>query len=75
MRFLVWGTLPLGGVIGGALGTVIGVRATLLVAAAGGALAFLPAFLSPLRGMRELPTYAPPAPPGPPAPPADCAAA
>jgi MFS family permease len=76
MRFLVWGTLPLGGVIGGGLGTLIGVRATLLVAAAGGALAFLPAFLSPLRGMRELPAYAPlPGPPAPPGPPADCAAA
>jgi MFS family permease len=57
MRFLVWGTLPLGGVIGGALGTLIGVRATLLVAAIGGALAFLPVFLSPLRGLRELPSY------------------
>jgi MFS family permease len=61
MRFLVWGTLPLGGVIGGALGTVIGVRATLLVAAVGGTLAFLPVFLSPLRRMRELPAYAGPA--------------
>jgi MFS family permease len=66
MRFLVWGTLPLGGVIGGALGTLIGVRATLLVAAIGGALAFLPVFLSPLRRMRELPSYAEPG---------DCAAA
>ena len=66
MRFLVWGTLPLGGVIGGALGTLIGVRATLLVAAIGGALAFLPVFLSPLRRMRELPSYSEPG---------DCAAA
>jgi MFS family permease len=60
MRFLVWGTLPLGGAIGGALGTLIGVRATLLVAAIGGALAFLPVFLSPLRGLRELPSYSEP---------------
>ena len=60
MRFLVWGTLPLGGVIGGALGTLIGVRATLLVAAIGGGLAFLPVFLSPLRRMRELPSYSAP---------------
>ena len=66
MRFLVWGTLPLGGVIGGALGTLIGVRATLLVAAVGGALAFLPVFLSPLRRLRELPSYSAPG---------DCAAA
>ena len=60
MRFLVWGTLPLGGVIGGVLGTLIGVRATLLVAAIGGGLAFLPVFLSPLRRMRELPSYSAP---------------
>ena len=57
MRFLVWGTMPLGGVIGGVLGSTIGVRATLLVAAAGGSLAFLPVFLSPLRRMRQLPSY------------------
>ncbi|MEV1171293.1 MFS transporter [Nonomuraea sp. NPDC049784] len=55
MRFLVWGTLPLGGLIGGALGGSIGVRNTLLVAAAGSCLAFLWLVTSPLRTMRELP--------------------
>ncbi len=59
MRFLVWGTLPLGGLIGGALGSSIGVRATLLTAAIGGSFAFLPVFFSPLRTMRELPSYQP----------------
>jgi MFS family permease len=58
MRFLVWGTMPLGGLLGGVLGSAIGVRGTLLVAAAGGSLAFLPVFLSPLRRMRELPSGA-----------------
>jgi MFS family permease len=58
MRFLVWGTLPLGAVIGGLLGSTIGVRPTLFVAAAGGALSFLPVFLSPLRRMRALPVLA-----------------
>jgi MFS family permease len=58
MRFLVWGTMPLGGLLGGVLGSVIGVRQTLFVVAVGGALAFLPVFLSPLRTMRELPSYA-----------------
>jgi hypothetical protein len=55
MRFLVWGTLPLGGLIGGVLGTQIGVRETMWVAAIGGSFAFLPVLLSPLRRMRELP--------------------
>jgi hypothetical protein len=65
MRFLVWGTLPLGGLIGGALGSLIGVRPTVWVGAVGGMLAFLPVFFSPLRNARELPV-----PPGdePPAP-------
>jgi len=57
MRFLVWGTMPLGALLGGVLGSTIGVRETLLVVAVGEALAFLPVFLSPLRRMRELPSY------------------
>jgi predicted MFS family arabinose efflux permease len=58
MRFVVWGTIPLGAFVGAGLGTWIGVRETLLVAAVGMSFAFLPVFLSPLRTMRELPTYA-----------------
>ncbi|MDT4928141.1 MAG: hypothetical protein QOF92_1008 [Pseudonocardiales bacterium] len=57
MRFLVWGTMPLGGFLGGVLGATIGVRETLLVVAIGGSLAFLPVYLSPLRRMRELPAF------------------
>jgi MFS family permease len=57
MRFLVWGTLPLGGLLGGVLGSAIGVRPALFIAAVGGSLSFLPVLLSPLRRMRELPTY------------------
>jgi MFS family permease len=56
IRFLVWGTMPLGGFIAGVLGSTIGVRPTMWVGAIGMALAFLPAFLSPLRTMRELPS-------------------
>ncbi len=59
MRFLVWGTMPLGGLLGGILGQTIGVRETLLVAAIGGCLPFLPVLLSPLRSTRDLPTYVP----------------
>lgn len=59
MRFLVWGTMPLGAFVGGVLGSSIGVRQTLLVAAIGGCLPVLPVFFSPLRRMRELPSYVP----------------
>ncbi|HEX6500674.1 MAG TPA: MFS transporter [Micromonosporaceae bacterium] len=56
MRFLVWGTMPLGGFLGGVLGQFVGVRPTLLIGAVGGLFAFLPVLLSPLRSLRELPS-------------------
>ncbi|HEV7653655.1 MAG TPA: MFS transporter [Mycobacteriales bacterium] len=56
IRFAVWGTIPIGALIGGILGSTIGLRPTLWVAVAGSALAVLPVFFSPLRTMRELPT-------------------
>jgi MFS family permease len=55
VRFLVWGTLPVGGFLGGALGTAIGIRPTLWVAAVGQALAFLWLLPSPIPSMREMP--------------------
>lgn len=57
MRFLVWGTMPIGGLLGGILGQTLGVRPTLWVGGIGGMLAFLPVLLSPLRTMRELPRH------------------
>ncbi|MCL3859882.1 MFS transporter [Actinotalea sp. K2] len=54
VRFIVWGTVPLGGLLGGLLGTQLGIVPTLWVAAAGTALAALPVLLSPLRTMRDL---------------------
>jgi Na+/melibiose symporter-like transporter len=56
MRFLVWGTMPLGGLAGGLLGEYLGVRSALWVAAVGNLLPVLPVVLSPLRTMRQLPS-------------------
>lgn len=56
IRFLAWGAIPIGALLGGTLASTIGLRPTLWVAVGGSALAFLPVFLSPLRWMRELPT-------------------
>jgi Na+/melibiose symporter-like transporter len=56
MRFLVWGTLPLGGLLGGLLGTSIGVRTSLWVAGGGGTLAILWLIASPVRHMRDFPS-------------------
>jgi MFS family permease len=55
VRFLVFGTMPLGGLLGGVLGTWLGVLPALWVGVAGQLLAALPVTLSPLIGMRELP--------------------
>lgn len=59
IRFLVWGTMPLGAFVGGGLASLIGVRVVLWAAAAGMALSFLSVFSSPLRGMRRLPVAEP----------------
>ena len=55
VRFLVWGTLPVGGFLGGALGSFIGIRSTLWVAAVGQATAFLWLLPSPIPSMRDMP--------------------
>jgi predicted MFS family arabinose efflux permease len=55
VRFIVFGTMPLGGLLGGALGSWLGIVPALWIAAGGQALAALPVTLSPLIGMRELP--------------------
>ena len=55
MRFMVWGTIPLGMLLGGALATWLGLRETILVGAIGGGLAFLWIVFSPQRHLREMP--------------------
>jgi len=55
VRFIVWGTMPIGALLGGALGARLGLVPTLWVAVAGTALSALPVLLSPMLGMRELP--------------------
>jgi MFS family permease len=55
MRFLVWGTIPLGALLAGALASQIGLRPTLFVGAAGCCLPFLFVLLSPVRSLREMP--------------------
>jgi MFS family permease len=55
MRFIVWGTLPLGAIIGGVLASRIGVRETVIVGGIGCCLPFLPVLFSPVRGIKEMP--------------------
>ena len=55
MRFIVWGALPLGSLVGGALASTIGLRNTLIVSAIGGTFAIVPIWFSPIRTLREIP--------------------
>ena len=55
MRFLVWGTIPLGGLAGGLLATFLGLHTAIGISVLGGCLAFLWVFLSPVRSLREIP--------------------
>jgi MFS family permease len=55
IRFLVWGTMPLGALLGGALGTWFGIRTALWVAAIGALFTFLPILFSPVPKLRAMP--------------------
>jgi MFS family permease len=54
MRFLVWGTIPLGSFTGGVLGSTAGLRTTLWVAAAGQGLALIAPLLSPVPRVKSI---------------------
>jgi MFS family permease len=58
MRLIVWGTIPIGALAGGVIGTVIGLQTALWVSAIGAFLGFLPVFFSPVRTLREIPAQA-----------------
>jgi predicted MFS family arabinose efflux permease len=58
VRFVVWGTIPLGGLLGGGLGEGLGLRGALWLAVAGEVAAAGWVLCSPLRHMRDLPTAA-----------------
>jgi MFS family permease len=55
MRWIVWGTIPLGTLLGGALGQAFSLRTALFVSAIGGIPTFLLVLFSPLRHMHEMP--------------------
>ncbi len=54
-RWVMWGTMPLGTLFGAVLGGLVGVRATLAVAAAGALASNVWLVASPLRSLRDLP--------------------
>jgi MFS family permease len=55
MRFIVWGTIPIGSIIGGVLGGVIGLHSTIVIGMIGSFLGFLPVFFSQVRRLQRIP--------------------
>jgi MFS family permease len=55
MRWIVWGTIPLGALLGGAIGQWVGLKTALWVGAIGSLTGFLPVALSSVRSIREMP--------------------
>jgi MFS family permease len=55
MRFIVWGTIPLGQIVGGFLASIIGLHNTIWIGALGGLIAFLPVALSSVRELKTMP--------------------
>ncbi len=58
MRFIVWGTIPIGAVLGGTLATAFGVHNAIWIGALGSCLPFLSVLLSPVRSLRRMPETA-----------------
>lgn len=58
MKFLILGTMPLGGLLGGALGGAVGLRPAIAITAIGALWPFLWVFFSPLRHLHEIPEAA-----------------
>ena len=55
MRFILWGTMPVGAILGGALGSIIGLYPTIVIGAVGGLVAFIPVTLSSVRHITTMP--------------------
>jgi hypothetical protein len=51
-RFLVQGVIPVGALLGGVLGTWLGLRPTIAIGALGATIAVLPLLFSPLRAVK-----------------------
>jgi MFS family permease len=55
MRFIVWGTIPIGQILGGLIATAFGTITAIWVGAIGEVFVFLPVFLSPVRTLSRIP--------------------
>jgi MFS family permease len=58
-RWVVWGTIPIGNLVGGTLASTIGLRETLFAGAIGVSLTFVFLVFSPLRSIEQVPEQTP----------------
>ncbi len=56
MRWFVWGTIPIGSLIGGIIGETLGLRAAILIGGVGASFAFIPLLFGPVWEIKEMPT-------------------
>jgi len=59
MRFLVWGTIPIGSLVGAGLSEIVGVQTTIWISAFLSLFAFLPVLFSKVRSIVTIPTDEP----------------
>jgi MFS family permease len=55
MRFIVWGVMPLGTLLGGSIATAIDLRTAIWAGAIGVSLAWLPLLIGPIWSLRDIP--------------------
>ncbi len=55
MRFIVWGTIPIGAILGGIIATNVSLSAALWVGAIGSFLAVIPLLITPVRTLTTMP--------------------
>ena len=58
MRFIVWGTIPVGQILGGIIATAASIPTALWIGALGSFLAVVPLLVTPVRRLRDMPTPA-----------------
>ena len=58
MRFIVWGTIPVGQILGGTIATAATIPTALWVGGLGSFLAVVPLLVSPVRSLQDMPTPA-----------------
>jgi MFS family permease len=58
MRFIVWGVMPLGTLLGGSVATAVDLRAAIWAGAIGVSLAWVPLVIGPIWQLREVPQIA-----------------